>query len=227
MNEIELQKQESMIKVGTILDDNLDVTEQQGKSDSPGNDTDAEGVKISKNGSDDDITIAKSSHDIDKPKAKWSNNRLFKHDHELLYTVKDSPYSGGLDVDVDSVLIDVVFCTESTFFLFFVETYDIELGDSEELIRSTQDIKEMKDVFVSMESDLDETLKQNELLKDLLLEVTLAEDVKNLVITFCVEIRSWVETHQCDEVEVKVDFDEIETTNIELEHQVASLLKEN
>ncbi|GKC79071.1 hypothetical protein Tco_1129845 [Tanacetum coccineum] len=37
-------------------------------------------------------------------------------------------------------------------------------------------------------SDLDETLKQNELLKDQLLEVTLAEDVKNLVINSCVEI---------------------------------------
>ncbi|GJT18884.1 hypothetical protein Tco_0877590 [Tanacetum coccineum] len=150
------------------------------------------------------------------------------------------------------------------------------------------------DVFVSMESDLDETLKQNELLKDRLLEVTLAEDVKNLVINSCVEIRNKnlqdkierfskeskdvsnesktadmfcndafdftqeltkriiylekdlsklkaqsiafeialrhklkVETNQCDEVKVKVNFDEIETKKIELEHRVASLLKEN
>ncbi|GJT10895.1 hypothetical protein Tco_0857937 [Tanacetum coccineum] len=36
-----------------------------------------------------------------------------------------------------------------------------------------------------------------------------------------------VETNQCDEVKIKVNFDEIETKNIELEHQVASLLKEN
>ncbi|GJS23524.1 hypothetical protein Tco_0452156, partial [Tanacetum coccineum] len=55
-----------MMNVGTILEDNLDATEQQGKSSSPGNDTGAEGAKISKNGSDDDITIAKSSHDKDK-----------------------------------------------------------------------------------------------------------------------------------------------------------------
>ncbi|GKF33129.1 hypothetical protein Tco_0106329 [Tanacetum coccineum] len=48
----------------------------------------------------------------------------------------------------------------------------------------------MKDVFVSVENDLDETLKQNELLKDQILEASLAEDVKNLVITFCVEIRN-------------------------------------
>ncbi|GJW28255.1 hypothetical protein Tco_0045130 [Tanacetum coccineum] len=46
----------------------------------------------------------------------------------------------------------------------------------------------MMDVFVSMESDLDETLKQHELLKDRLLEVTLAKDVKNIVISSCVEI---------------------------------------
>ncbi|GJS71783.1 hypothetical protein Tco_0704624 [Tanacetum coccineum] len=38
---------------------------------------------------------------------------------------------------------------------------------------------------------------------------------------------SKVETNQCDEVKVKVNFDEIETKNFELEHQVVSLLKEN
>ncbi|GJV13162.1 hypothetical protein Tco_1354703 [Tanacetum coccineum] len=193
----------------------------------------------------------------------------------------------------------------------------------------------MKDVFVSVENDLDETLKQNELLKDRLLEASLAEDIKNLVITSCVEIRnkdlhdeteriskeskdvsnesktadtvcndafevtqelskrivelekdlskfeaksiafeialqhksrennslktlqkenenfmaslqienahlkqtykdlfdsvqrSRVETNHCDEVKVKVNFDEIETKNIELEYRVASLIKEN
>ncbi|GJZ34287.1 hypothetical protein Tco_0580104 [Tanacetum coccineum] len=35
-----------------------------------------------------------------------------------------------------------------------------------------------------------ETFKQNEFLKDQLLEASLAEDVKNLVITFCMEIRN-------------------------------------
>ncbi|GKF16596.1 hypothetical protein Tco_0061514, partial [Tanacetum coccineum] len=35
------------------------------------------------------------------------------------------------------------------------------------------------------------------------------------------------ETNQCDDVKHKFDFDEIETQNIELEHQVASLVKEN
>ncbi|GJT25687.1 reverse transcriptase zinc-binding domain-containing protein [Tanacetum coccineum] len=39
--------------------------------------------------------------------------------------------------------------------------------------------------------------------------------------------RSKVETNQCDEVKVKDNFDEIETKNIELEHRVASLIKEN
>ncbi|GKD35129.1 hypothetical protein Tco_1250638 [Tanacetum coccineum] len=35
------------------------------------------------------------------------------------------------------------------------------------------------------------------------------------------------ETNQCDDVKLKFNFDEIETQNIELEHQVASLIKEN
>ncbi|GJW64178.1 hypothetical protein Tco_0116062 [Tanacetum coccineum] len=39
--------------------------------------------------------------------------------------------------------------------------------------------------------------------------------------------RSNVESNQCDEVKVKVNIDEIETNNIELEHRVSSLLKEN
>ncbi|GKB48089.1 hypothetical protein Tco_0898842 [Tanacetum coccineum] len=39
--------------------------------------------------------------------------------------------------------------------------------------------------------------------------------------------RSRVETTHCDEVKVKVNFDEIKTKNIELEYQVASLIKEN
>nr|GEY83219.1 hypothetical protein [Tanacetum cinerariifolium] len=76
MNEIDLQKQESMMNVGTILDDNLDITEQQGKSSSPGNDTDVEGAKISQNGSDEDITIAKSFHDKDKPELQAKNKDL-------------------------------------------------------------------------------------------------------------------------------------------------------
>ncbi|GJW42038.1 hypothetical protein Tco_0070837 [Tanacetum coccineum] len=53
-----------------------------------------------------------------------------------------------------------------------------------------RDIKEMKDVFESTESELNELEKQNELLKDQLLEASLAEDIKNLVITSCVEIRN-------------------------------------
>ncbi|GJX05229.1 hypothetical protein Tco_0191145 [Tanacetum coccineum] len=201
--------------------------------------------------------------------------------------------------------------------------------------RFKRDVKEMKDVFVSVENDLDETLKQNEFLKDRLLEASLAEDVKNLVITSCVEIRnkdlhdeieriskeskdvsnesktadtvcndafevtqelskrivelekdlskfeaksiafeialqhksrennslktlqkenenfmaslqienahlkqtykdlfesvqrSRVETNECDEAKVKVNFDEIETKNIKLKHRVESLIKEN
>ncbi|GJW60920.1 hypothetical protein Tco_0110255 [Tanacetum coccineum] len=38
---------------------------------------------------------------------------------------------------------------------------------------------------------------------------------------------SRVETNQCDKVKIKFDMDKIETQNIELEHQVASLIKEN
>ncbi|GJV76321.1 hypothetical protein Tco_1507905 [Tanacetum coccineum] len=92
-----------------------------------------------------------------------------------------------------------------------------------------RDIKEMKDVFESTESELNELEKQNELLKDQLLEASLAEDIKNLTYKNLFESvqRSKVETNQFDKVKVKDNFDEIETKNIELEYQVASLIKEN
>ncbi|GJR33577.1 hypothetical protein Tco_1209261 [Tanacetum coccineum] len=80
-------------------------------------------------------------------------------------------------------LIDV--CVEAKLILQELHLY-FEIFQN----RFKRDVKEMKDVFVSMENDLDETLKQIELLKDQLLKASLAEDVKNLVITSCVEIRN-------------------------------------
>ncbi|GKA89188.1 hypothetical protein Tco_0811000 [Tanacetum coccineum] len=66
MNEIELQKQESMMNAETRLNVNLDFTKQQGKSNSLGKDTDVEG-------SDYDIAIAKSSHVKHKTRAELEN----------------------------------------------------------------------------------------------------------------------------------------------------------
>ncbi|GJS25059.1 hypothetical protein Tco_0453691 [Tanacetum coccineum] len=53
-----------------------------------------------------------------------------------------------------------------------------------------RDIKEMKDAFEQNDVYLDEIENQNNLLKDQLLEASLTEDIKNLVITSCVEIRN-------------------------------------
>ncbi|GKD90279.1 hypothetical protein Tco_1365786 [Tanacetum coccineum] len=53
-----------------------------------------------------------------------------------------------------------------------------------------RDIKKMKDAFEQNDIYLDEIENQNDLLKDQLLEASLAEDIKNLVITSCVEIRN-------------------------------------
>ncbi|GJR12639.1 hypothetical protein Tco_0795291 [Tanacetum coccineum] len=52
------------------------------------------------------------------------------------------------------------------------------------------DIKEMKDAFEQNDVYLDEIENQNDLLKDQLLKASLTEDIKNLVITSCVEIRN-------------------------------------
>ncbi|GJS21490.1 hypothetical protein Tco_0450122 [Tanacetum coccineum] len=44
---------------------------------------------------------------------------------------------------------------------------------------------------------------------------------------YATSLEDGVETNQCDDVKLKFDFDEIETQNIELKHQVASFIKEN
>ncbi|GJY02288.1 hypothetical protein Tco_0360440 [Tanacetum coccineum] len=53
-----------------------------------------------------------------------------------------------------------------------------------------RDIKEMEGAFEQNDVYLDEIENQNDLLKDQLLKASLTEDIKNLVITSCVEIRN-------------------------------------
>ncbi|GJR10496.1 hypothetical protein Tco_0793148 [Tanacetum coccineum] len=72
-----------------------------------------------------------------------------------------------------------------------------------------RDIKEMKDVFESTESELNELEKQNELLKDQLLEASLAEDIKNLVIT------------SCGTAKFEAYFEKLEKMKVVLERQLA------
>ncbi|GJR76137.1 hypothetical protein Tco_0088502 [Tanacetum coccineum] len=64
------------------------------------------------------------------------------------------------------------------------------LEDAEKSQLKLNEFQKIKSSRVKWENDLDETFKQNELLKDRLLEASLAEDIKNLVITSCVEIRN-------------------------------------
>ncbi|GJX85187.1 hypothetical protein Tco_0335961 [Tanacetum coccineum] len=64
----------------------------------------------------------------------------------------------------------------------------VYFDDFQNLFQS--DIKEMKDAFEQNDVYLDEIENQNDLLKDQLLEASLTEDIKNLVITSCVEIRN-------------------------------------
>ncbi|GJU09394.1 hypothetical protein Tco_1131790 [Tanacetum coccineum] len=57
----------------------------------------------------------------------------------------------------------------------------------------TKEVQEMLNVFESMESEVDETSEKYEILHndlDRLLEVTLADDVRNLVMHSCVKIEN-------------------------------------
>ncbi|GJY94812.1 hypothetical protein Tco_0511173 [Tanacetum coccineum] len=126
----------------------------------------------------------------------------------------------------------------------------------QELIEEVQvmlNIFESMESRVDQTSKKNEIL-QNKI--DQLLEANIANDVKDIVMQSYVEIKNkeeieWfskeskdvdkfcnddvevkekfsrIETTPCDEVKIKVDMDKIETQNIELEHQVASLIKKN
>ncbi|GKE03800.1 hypothetical protein Tco_1395818 [Tanacetum coccineum] len=70
----------------------------------------------------------------------------------------------------------------------FVPQVELSLEQKYFLEASTstnaKDVQVMINVFESMESDLDETLKQNELLNDRLLEATLTHDVEKYVLMY-------------------------------------------
>ncbi|GKD96250.1 hypothetical protein Tco_1380147 [Tanacetum coccineum] len=76
-----------------------------------------------------------------------------------------------------------------------------------------KEVKVMMDVFESMESELDETLKQNEILKDRLLEATLAEDVRNL-------------GHKFLTAKFEAYFEKLKNTKVVLERQLAGKVED-
>ncbi|GJV38938.1 retrovirus-related pol polyprotein from transposon TNT 1-94 [Tanacetum coccineum] len=82
-----------------------------------------------------------------------------------------------------------------------------------------RDIKETKDVFESTESELDELEKQNDLLKDKLLEASLKHDVE-----LCVLLN-----HECVDKILSDELDQLEkleNENVSLDFKVQSLIKE-
>ncbi|GJR19113.1 hypothetical protein Tco_0967640 [Tanacetum coccineum] len=70
----------------------------------------------------------------------------------------------------------------------FLNELQVYFDDFQNLFQ--RDIKEVKDAFEQNDVYHDEIENQNNLLKDQLLEASLTEDIKNLVITSCVEIRN-------------------------------------
>ncbi|GJY65730.1 hypothetical protein Tco_0467968 [Tanacetum coccineum] len=99
-----------------------------------------------------------------------------------------------------------------------------------------QDFSKLEAQMIAFEIALQHKYQENNSLK------TLQKENKNFLASLQIENahlkqtykdlyesvqRSNVKSNQCDEVKVKVNFDEIETNNIELEHRVSSLLKEN
>ncbi|GJT22660.1 hypothetical protein Tco_0892597 [Tanacetum coccineum] len=77
------------------------------------------------------------------------------------------------------------------------------------------DIKEMKDVFESTESELDELEKQNDLLKDQLLEASLKHDVE-----LCVLLN-----HECVDKILSDELDQVKKKSFEIQEGLQSRIK--
>ncbi|GJV92417.1 hypothetical protein Tco_1540230 [Tanacetum coccineum] len=73
--------------------------------------------------------------------------------------------------------------------------------------RFLRDIKEMKDVFESTESDLSETWKQIELLKDQLLEATLENEIECCVLL----------SHKCVDNNMQAEIEKVQRDSIEIQ----------
>ncbi|GJZ93408.1 hypothetical protein Tco_0665473 [Tanacetum coccineum] len=78
-----------------------------------------------------------------------------------------------------------------------------------------RDIKEMKDVFESTESELDELEKQNELLKDQLLEASLKHDVE-----LCVLIN-----HECVDKILNAELEKVKKKSFEIQEDLQARIK--
>ncbi|GKB90966.1 retrovirus-related pol polyprotein from transposon TNT 1-94 [Tanacetum coccineum] len=78
-----------------------------------------------------------------------------------------------------------------------------------------KDIKEMKDVFESTESELDELEKQNELLKDQLLEASLKHDVE-----LCVLIN-----HECVDKILNAELEKVKKKSFEIQEDLQARIK--
>ncbi|GJY57880.1 hypothetical protein Tco_0457772 [Tanacetum coccineum] len=78
-----------------------------------------------------------------------------------------------------------------------------------------RDIKEMKDVFESTESELDELEKQNDLLKDQLLEASLKHDVE-----LCVLLN-----HECVDKILSDELDQVKKKSFEIQEGLQSRIK--
>ncbi|GJV58614.1 integrase, catalytic region, zinc finger, CCHC-type containing protein [Tanacetum coccineum] len=78
-----------------------------------------------------------------------------------------------------------------------------------------RDIKEMKDVFESTESELDELEKQNELLKDQLLEASLKHDVE-----LCVLIN-----HECVDKILNAELEKVKKKSFKIQEDLQARIK--
>ncbi|GKB78872.1 hypothetical protein Tco_0945767 [Tanacetum coccineum] len=127
------------------------------RNGTPGKNKDDKGVRISKDGSENDNVVARASHDKD------NINELYD-----ARTLRDANVQ--LHVPDTEEILDEADKNR-------LKMKEFQKDEKE----FPEDVKVMMNVFESMESELDE-LNQNELLNDRLLEAILAEDTRKSVL---------------------------------------------
>ncbi|GJS88069.1 hypothetical protein Tco_0770705 [Tanacetum coccineum] len=147
-------------------------------------------------------------------KEKWDNERMIQPQEGMVNMVKDKCNVGLVVMESSRTELEKQHVEQPKFINERKVDQDAEQClDKHPLLASVIKNKTVESLNQTLESE-------NDCLKKTIAQ--LQKDFSKLE-----ALSSKVETNQCDEIKVKVSFDEIKTKNIELEHQVASLLKEN
>ncbi|GJU60958.1 hypothetical protein Tco_1238724 [Tanacetum coccineum] len=194
-----------------IQDNSGTKSKKQADSSRSGNHTHAEDGKISKDDAGIGNNVVGASHDKDNIIEYYVEFKNKEEIERFLKESKDGDKFCNDVVEVKEKLSKQIVQLEKDFAKLEAQSiaFEIALQHKTQENKSSKTVQKENEIFLASLQIENAHLKQT--YKDLF------ESVQS----------SRIETAPCDEVKINFDMDKIETQNIELEHQVALLIKEN